>query len=95
MTKEESAYWLPLITALAEGKTIQFNYSGTGWANVDSIETHRDPSLYRVRPEPREFCIRIEKNGVQTFWQVDLRDSVPTINTDELQVIHVREVLSE
>jgi len=55
MNKENAHLYLPLVQALADGKTIEFSRSGAGWIDVvdivDATFEHA-PSRYRIKPEP-------------------------------------------
>jgi hypothetical protein len=60
MNKDNAAQFLPLVQALAEGKTIQIN-DGTSdspkWVDFgfDDILFGINPEYYRVKPESREW----------------------------------------
>lgn len=54
MNKENAKEYLPLVQALAEGKTIQYKQDGIWKDPLDlsfSLEAHK----YRIKPEPRTF----------------------------------------
>lgn len=51
MTKENAKDFLPLVQALAEGKTIQLA-SGNHWYDVNPDFTC-PPSKYRIKPDPK------------------------------------------
>ena len=51
MTKENAHLYLPLIQALAEGKTIEYG-SGSIWGQVNEPEFIYPPQYYRIKPEP-------------------------------------------
>jgi len=57
MNKDEAVQFLPLVQALADGKTIQVN-DGTSnlprWVDIDDPSFTYRPDLYRIKPEPRE-----------------------------------------
>lgn len=57
MTPNQAKTLLPVITAFAEGKTIQSDLGG--WIDVDKTDfTFQFPAeRYRIKPEPREFWI--------------------------------------
>lgn len=65
MNKDNARDFLPLVKALAEGKTIQYRHDG-GWEDVDlfgGVDFDNPPECYRIKPEPREFTLWIDKNG--------------------------------
>ena len=51
MNKENAHLYLPLVQALAEGKTIQYG-SGSIWGEVKDPNFINPPQYYRVKPEP-------------------------------------------
>lgn len=56
MNQQNAKEFLPLIQAMAEGKTIQSDYPDGIWRDTGWIETiDNDASLYRIKPEPRTF----------------------------------------
>ena len=62
MNQEQAKKFLPIITAIAEGKTIQFKTGADVWADI------REPSFidgyeYRIKPEPRTLYIPIHQGG--------------------------------
>lgn len=62
MNKDNAAQFLPLVQALAEGKTIQFNngtFNEWDWHDVNDPFFTDDPEKYRVKPEPREWDLWI------------------------------------
>lgn len=63
MNKEQAKAWLPLIQALAEGKTIQLNVCTVEspiWRNAQGISTHSDLlGCYRIKPEPKKQWYRV------------------------------------
>lgn len=56
MTRKEAKKILPIITAYAEGKTIQFRDSDCGWRDTtdDIVSGYliMKPNDYRIKPEP-------------------------------------------
>ena len=63
MNAQNAHEYLPLVQALADGKTIQFNYEEDGWKDTESVELQYSAKYYRVKPEPRTFDVWIHKNG--------------------------------
>lgn len=63
ITKENAAEYLPLVQALAEGKTVQkymppvvfsdVAMASFGWSTIENIDTSDRPSCYRIKPEPK------------------------------------------
>jgi hypothetical protein len=89
MNKDNAAQFLPLVQALAEGKTIQFN-PGTSdnpqWGDVEDLSFDGNPDDYRVKPEPREWKIRFFLDGSA---QVDIGGPAHPRG----ETIRVREIL--
>lgn len=63
MNVEKAKALLPIITAFAEGKTIQLKYSKDEWCEALSPDWTADADRYRVKPAPREFGIILRKDG--------------------------------
>ena len=54
MNKYNAKEYIPLIQALADGKTIQLNTSNK-WVDLSfAMSFDRDPDQYRIKPEPIE-----------------------------------------
>jgi hypothetical protein len=65
MNAQNAHEYLPLIYALANGKTIQIK--ATEWEDFEeyeNIEFDADPSCYRIKPEPRTFEMWLASSGV-------------------------------
>ena len=52
MERKNTKELLPIITAFAEGKEIQFFHRGA-WNDVPSPKFDEEPYLYRIKPEPK------------------------------------------
>jgi len=88
MNKKNAHLFLPLVQALADGKTIQYIDNGI-WKDMfgDSIAFGNHFEQYRIKPEPREFYIyRDDLDGC--FYA---KESKPDLNWKE--AIRVREIL--
>ena len=57
MNKQNAKDYLPLVQAMAEGKTIQWKSDEGFWDDIHEIEfcMYDDPECYRIKPEPRTF----------------------------------------
>lgn len=62
MNKESAKDYLPLVQALADGKTLQSNASGE-WKDVDDPGFGNPVTMYRIKPEPREVWVTFNSNG--------------------------------
>ena len=66
MNAQNAHEYLPLIYALANGKTIQTRYDETVvdyWYDADEINFAYPSKCYRVKPDPRTFEIWVHKEG--------------------------------
>lgn len=53
MNKDNAKDFLPLVQALAEGKTLQHRTApGRAWHDVTVVGFGGDPENYRIKPEP-------------------------------------------
>ena len=52
MNKENAHLYLPLVQALAEGKTIECQNTESTWAKSVEPQFFRPPENYRIKPEP-------------------------------------------
>lgn len=53
ITKDNAHLFLPLVQALAEGKTIQHVVNKANWVDMeDGVKFDNIPSCYRIKPEP-------------------------------------------
>ena len=59
MNAQNAHEYLPLVQAIADGKKIQLSYKTcpNDWYDADEIDFFWEPSLYRIKPEPRTFEI--------------------------------------
>lgn len=62
MNQQKAALFLPLITALAEGKTIQYYNMANTWIDKPDPSFADDTTRYRIKPEPRTFYVAVNKN---------------------------------
>ena len=52
MTREEAKDFLPIITAFAEGKTIEVMNTSGHWDEINIPNFDVDPKKYRIKPKP-------------------------------------------
>ena len=85
MNQQNAKEFLPLIQALANGKTIQVLGKDGNWYDSKLINT--PPSRYRIKPEPRTFDLMIrELDGSICRWN-------PAHANNQWKRITVQEVL--
>ena len=66
MNKQTAQQYLPLIQALAEGKTLQYKDSlNNKWLDATDLSFALAPERYRIKPEPikQEFYYIVHKNS--------------------------------
>lgn len=61
MKPDHAKEMLPIITAFAEGKTIQHANTNGGWTDVTYLDVVYPASHFRIKPEPRVFYLAICK----------------------------------
>lgn len=87
MNKENAHLYLPLVQALADGKTLQYK-SLSGWVDLSEFEYSPFdlPKDFRIKPEPRTFEMWLAHTGC--MYPVSSYTS-----TNECERITVQEVL--
>ena len=69
MNAQNAKEFLPLIRALADGKTIQYNDEGD-WMDTTELMTRAcTPEFYRIKPEPRTFEMWLSSGGSMYPWE--------------------------
>lgn len=66
MKKDNARDYLPLVQALAEGKTIQYKtIMPPEWVDIDShdVDFVLGAERYRIKPEPREIWVNRRNDG--------------------------------
>ena len=101
MNAQNAHLFLPLVQALADGKTIQFVTFRGYWVDCNpesDFKFNGDPSLYRIKPEPpkpREYRLWVTANGhAVTPTNCDSILTEESVNAGWSEII-VREVLPE
>ena len=100
MTRENAAAFLPLVQALAEGKTIEYRESKHyKWESQKELALIGEPSCYRIKPEPREFWIKKPETGdldnCGSYQGAYVYPKQATAFVDEIEIIRVREILDD
>ena len=85
MNKENAHEYLPLVQAIADGKTVQVIGKDGNW--YDSPLLNTPTSRYRIKPEPRTFEMWLSSGGSMYPWEA-FPNSQPG-----MERITVREVL--
>jgi hypothetical protein len=63
MNKDNAAQYLPIVQAVADGKTIQFKGNLGKWEDMDDPAFFQGPESYRIKPEPREWNAICSESG--------------------------------
>lgn len=66
MNREQAKEFLPIITAYAEGKTIQIN-DYYGWHDMPDPVFNNLPEYYRIKPEPKEIWVDLKCLAFYTY----------------------------
>ena len=88
--KQQNAHeYLPLVQALADGLTIQYN-DGGDWVDVENLNTDSyDPDEYRIKPEPRTFDMWLYHPNGRMYPMVDKAGFVETDKGERITVMEV------
>ena len=97
MNKDNAPEYLPLVQALAEGKTIQGKISATRWADDESPDFQSyPPEFYRVKPEPEELWLVFFPDGKYTdHSSLELAKKVSESRVVDTKIFHCTEVLDD
>lgn len=101
MNKNNAAAYLPLVQAMAEGKTIQvkLNEKDT-WRTCPELMFMEPPECYRIKPEPRVlWAVYDRKSGERIFTSQEedspsIRSSLKSNRNDYEVVKMVEEIQS-
>lgn len=63
MNKEDAHLYLPLVQALADGRTLQAKDIQGKWFDLDNIALGGGSEHYRIKPEPRVWTVWIDQYG--------------------------------
>jgi hypothetical protein len=93
MNKDNAKDYLPLVQALADGKTIQCKNMDGDWIDVSNFHFSGPHYDYRVKPEPREFLIAVNRHGCVFHSKQDMSSNELKEAYNDVEVIKVREVI--
>jgi hypothetical protein len=71
MNKNNAKDYLPLVQALADGKTIQIHQDGE-WEDYNHtfhLNLMLNPDRYRIKPEPAEYWLIVANNNPDTPYE--------------------------
>ena len=90
MNQQNAREYMPLVQALANGLTIQFN-DGGDWVDVKNLNTDSyDPDEYRIKPKPRTFEI-VRNNLTGSIYSADTYDGSAPHMWERITVTEVLE----
>jgi len=93
MTRERAKELLPIITAFAEGKDVQYRtHRNDVWSPATS-PNFAEHLEWRVKPEPREFWVNVYSTG--DYCAHDSAESATKARTTGGETIRVREVIDQ
>lgn len=95
MNKDTAKDYLPLVQALAEGKTIEYEYIAGKWREVENIDTiGLSPKAYRIKPEPKKQSYRVglfkDDEGIFFTYSIDEIMNFDVYETYETKPTFVR-----
>jgi hypothetical protein len=96
MDKDNAHLYLPLVQALAEGKTIEHSYAGIYWEKITPpIDFLFPPEQYRIAQEPRkpaELLVWVREDGTPNMIAFGFKEG----DTFHGETVHLfREVIEE
>lgn len=99
MTRDAARQLLHVIKAYCEGKVIQYRFHNGEWEDFNDPSFDREPDLYRVKPEPREWWFVEGERAHPTRWDSFAQAEgyrkalLLTHSRHQYTIFHVREVL--
>lgn len=68
MNKDTAKDCLPLVQALADGRSIKYRIGAEEWYDREQFDFSDKPENYRIKPEPREIWVNEwDGNGFVVF----------------------------
>lgn len=92
MNANNAAQYLPLVQALADGKTIQLQ-TGDDWFDIEETKFNFAPSEYRIKPEPREIWVNRAPSGIVAVLTWESEEEARKHAIEGTTPIRFREVL--
>lgn len=99
MNKDTARGYLPLVQALADGKTIQWRSSTGEWLDLEHVSLGDLPERYRVKPEPRTvYVLTLPRTGLiqHAFWTEEraqvMADTYGYVLTEFKEVLNEQQV---
>ena len=97
MNKDNALQYLPLIHALADGKTIQHRYGDMSWRDKnDSIGFGSSPENYRIKPAgPKVIYVSTYPDGSGISYTEAQVAKIPAITKSKIELVKYVEVIDE
>ena len=100
ITKDNAHQYLPLVQALAEGKTVQVRVSPGSSTFIDmhpsGLTFQERPEDYRIKPEPRRFTVMVPKpNHPNSRLRPRVKKPDITYDPHFWEAVEVAEVMDE
>lgn len=86
MTKKDAHLFLPLVQALADGKTLQAKDITGEWSDLLNVTLAGEPKNYRIKPEPRKWKVWVDSHG---YLQSSGNLSKPPAGWTQIEVIEI------
>jgi hypothetical protein len=101
MTRDEAREFAKLVQAYADGEQIQFHFDDGEWRGLSDPDFYsRTMDSYRIKPEPREWWVLMDRNGQVGDLLFSLAAAHCEIDKKMLHgvrapytIVHVREVM--
>ena len=93
MNKENAKDYLPLVQALADGKTIQWLDYENRWADTNALSAEWPAEKYRIKPEPKEIFVVIDKDNDGSHIAFYSEEMAIKDAEGKYEVRHYREVI--
>lgn len=93
MNAQNAKDYLPLVQALTEGKTIQWDRSfnePNKWVDMINIDFSESIEHYRIKPDPRRWWLTRHRS-TEIGWQI--WGMIPGVSTAEYDIVEVVEVV--
>lgn len=99
MNKDNALQFIPLVQALAAGKTIQLLYPNGKWIDMKEPGFNSSVGNYRIKPEPkpepREYWIPVFNDGSSGFARPEEAYRRDKSSSHCKEWVHVREVIGD
>ena len=88
MNKTDAHLYLPLVQALADGKTLQCKDITGEWLDLLNVTLAGEPQHYRIKPEPRRWKVWVDNQGFIVGTVAEMLKNTPTGWT-QIEVIEI------